>query len=185
MAVFGITGMHTIHFGWEFNYVSFSVPSTTMLLYTIVIQLSITKIHYLELQWFCLKLFRIPPPSNSSYNLFFLTLYSPFKIRSASCYESGIVRFGWITKEVKKKFMKFHSWCRTAFQFLTMLACSGKPGASLVRRINCPLKAKHLLGVTRSSVQRLKAADPPPHGTTKMLTEPVTAINSNKGHWVL
>lgn len=118
-AVFRTTDMHTIQ---EFNDAYFSMPSTSVLLYNIVIQVDITKIHYLELQWFCLKLFRIPTRSNSSYNLFLLTLYYPFKYALAVVTKVGFMRFGWITKEAKKKFMKFHSWCQTTFQFLTMLA---------------------------------------------------------------
>lgn len=39
------TDIHSIHFGWEFNYAYVLMPSTTMLQYTIIIQANLTKIH--------------------------------------------------------------------------------------------------------------------------------------------
>lgn len=67
----------------------------------------------------------------------------------------------------KKKLMEFHSWSRATFQLLTPLASSRKRGAGSGRKLNWPLKAKHLVGATRSSVKQRKAADSVPHGTTR------------------
>lgn len=167
MAVFSITDMHSIRFGWEFNYAYFSMSSTATLLYSAVIQVNITKTHYLNCNDSALNYSEYQHVLIIHINYFFWHCIILLKYTLPVVTKVAIMRFGWITQEVKKKFMKCHSWCQTTFQFLTMLACSGKQGAGLVSKLNWPLKAKHLLRVMRSSGKRIKAADPLPHGTTR------------------